>query len=90
MVFCVQKGQEDLYRSQLFEDSEVEEVPCNHKATSHAGALIGSIMTSCLNNYLSNKLAGIDISTVQFRTDFILPMMMLEEIKCEVEELIPA
>lgn len=79
MVYCVLKGQEEDYRSELFEDSEVAEAPCSFKATSHCGAFIGSVMVSSLNNYLTNKKLGADIRVIQFRTDFELPLMMLTE-----------
>lgn len=81
MVYCVVKGQEDEYRKDLFEDSEVEEAPCSFKATSHCGAFIASLMVSNLNNYLANKKVGIEIRITQFRTDFELPLMSVAEFK---------
>lgn len=79
MIYCVLKGQEDDYRAELFDDSEVSEAPCSFKATSHCGAFIGSVMVSNLNNYLTNKKLGAEIRVTQFRTDFELPMIMLTE-----------
>ena len=58
-VFCVQKGQEDRYRTELFSDGEIEEAPCSYKATSHTGAQTASVMVQSLNNYLSNMFFGI-------------------------------
>lgn len=80
MVFLVQKGQEEAYRRELFEDSEVEDAPCSFKATSHCGAFIGSLMVSGLNNYLNNKFMEFEASIVQFRTDFELPLFTLMEV----------
>lgn len=77
-VFCVLKGQEEAYRAELFDDDEVQDLPCNYKATSHCGAFIGSLMTSIFNNYLANKVQGFEISTVQFKTEFILPLVFVE------------
>lgn len=85
-VFCVQKGQEDLYRETLFDDEELAELPCNYKATSHCGAFIGSLMTSMFNNYLTNKVIGAEASSVQFQTDFNLPIVMLEDVKVNIQQ----
>src|SRR6218665_1394613 len=79
MIFIVQKGEEDKYRRELFEDSEVEDAPCSFKATSHCGAFIGSVMVAGLNNYLNNKFLKFDASIVQFRTDFELSLFTLVE-----------
>lgn len=87
-VFCVQKGQEDLYRETLFEDDELVDLPCNYKATSHCGAFIGSLMTSLFNNYLTNKLLDAEASSIQFQTDFNLPVLMLEDVKVTVEQTV--
>lgn len=76
MVFTVQKGQEEAYRKELFDDSEVDEVDCSFKATSHAGAYIGSIMTNSLNSYLSNKALEFDGRELPFRRDFVFPTSM--------------
>lgn len=84
MVYCVQKGEEDLYESELFDDSEVEDAACNYKATTHCGAFIASLMTSVFNNWLANKQTGIEMSFVQFRTDFELPMLTLTEVKVQL------
>jgi molybdopterin/thiamine biosynthesis adenylyltransferase len=78
MVFAVKKGDEDKYRKHLFDDAEVEDAPCSFKATSHCGALIGSLITSNLNNYISNKVTGMDVREVSFLTSFQLPMTNFE------------
>ena len=74
MVYAVEKGNEEAYRTQIFGDNEVQEADCSFKATSHCGGLIGSMMVSALNNYISNKNNGADIRVVPFRTDFELPI----------------
>ena len=83
MVFFVQKGQEDLYKSELFEDSEVNEAPCSFKATSHCGALIGSLMTNGINSYLGNKSTGVNIRILPFRYDFELPLFNFNDIESD-------
>lgn len=86
MVFVVQKGQEEEYLKNLFDDSEVKDAPCSFKSTSHCGALIGSLMVSGLNNYLANKSAGNNDRYIPFKTDFALPMMYVagEELSTNV------
>jgi len=74
-VFLVQKGQEEKYEEMLFDDSEVEEVACSFKATSHCGGSIGALMVSILNNFLTNKVTGFDDRIVNFQTDFEMPLL---------------
>jgi molybdopterin/thiamine biosynthesis adenylyltransferase len=81
MVYLVQKGQEEEYRKTLFDDAEVEEAPCSFKATSHCGGFIGAKMVSALNNYLANKASGFDDRIVPFKSDFELPLMMVDAVE---------
>jgi hypothetical protein len=86
MVFAVTKGQEDLYRSELFDDNEIADLPCNYKATTHCGMIIGGLITSLLNNYLSNKRNNMEINVLQFKTVFNLCMMSFEEEIVEINK----
>lgn len=86
MVFLVQKGQEDKYRNELFQDSDVEDAPCSFKATSHCGSFIASLMVAGLNNYLSNRYINADIRSMDFRLDFELPLLNMQAAKVAVEE----
>lgn len=87
MVFLVTKGREELYESQLFDDSEVEDAPCSFKATSHCGAIIGSLMTSGLNNYMSNVKLGDDIRNLPFKTTFELSLFNFEKPRITIESI---
>lgn len=78
MVFAVTKGNEEAYKKHLFDDSEVEDAPCSFKATSHCGAIIGSLITSNLNNYISNKVMGVEARELSFLTTFELPLINFE------------
>jgi molybdopterin/thiamine biosynthesis adenylyltransferase len=78
MIYLVQKGQEEAYRKELFDDSEVEDAPCSFKATSHCGAFIASLMVANFNNYLANKQLQGDYRIIEFRIDFELPMLNIE------------
>tara|TARA_R110000796_G_scaffold43634_3_gene107172 strand:+ start:15423 stop:16118 length:696 start_codon:yes stop_codon:yes gene_type:complete len=88
MIFLVQKGEEDLYRTELFDDAEVEDAPCSFKATSHCGAFIASLMVAGLNNYMANRHIDADIRVIDFRTDFELPLLSVQAISSKVEESI--
>jgi molybdopterin/thiamine biosynthesis adenylyltransferase len=79
-VYCVRKGNEEKYLESLFDDSEVEDQPCNSKATSHSGAIIASLMVSCLNNYMGNKLQDLDIRELPFNITYDLALMKFENI----------
>lgn len=89
IVLLVQKGQEDLYKTELFDDAEVKDAPCSFKATSHCGALIGSLMTAGLNNYLSNKKIGEEIRNLPFKTTFELSLFNFQKPKVEIPVVEP-
>ena len=42
----------------LFEDSEVPDLPCTMKQTSHIAAMIATHITSLFLNYITNKKSG--------------------------------
>ncbi len=59
-VFTVEKGnlaQISHYNGSLFDDSEVEPLPCTAKATTHCGSLIASLMVVQITNWFA-KGAG--------------------------------
>lgn len=60
-IYCVQNNKESIerYRKTLFNDGDVEDLPCSYKATSHIGGCIGSMMVQVLNNYLTNFNGGL-------------------------------
>lgn len=55
-VYIVQKGQEKRYEATLFDDSEVEEVACTFKQTSHFAAICAARMVHGFTNYLSQAM----------------------------------
>jgi hypothetical protein len=71
-IYFITKGREEAYEKTLFNDDEVEDLPCSFKATSHNGAMIASQMVSGLNNYLANKSLEIDIRDVPFKLQYML------------------
>lgn len=74
-IFAVTKGMEEEYKKFLFSDEEVIDLPCSFKSTTHSGALIASLMTSILNNYISNTFLEEDLREVPFFTSFNLAML---------------
>lgn len=75
-IYFVQKGDEEAYETQLFDDKEVQEQPCSMKATSHCGAHIASVMMTGLTNFISNQKLGADMRDVPFKLEFELPLLM--------------
>lgn len=74
-ILAVTKGREDRYREELFDDSEVEDLDCSNKATSHCGAMTASYMVATLNNFVANKKTKLDMREVPFKTTFELPTL---------------
>jgi len=54
-VYAVTPDREDDYRDYLFDDDEIEELPCSFKSTTHISSMIASHMTVMFTNYLHNK-----------------------------------
>lgn len=79
-VYCVTPGTDTVqrYRETLFHDSEVGELPCSMKATSHIGANIASAMVECLNNYLTNFNLSDDERDVPFKIWFEAPLVFTD------------
>lgn len=72
MVYCVLPGQENLYENELFDDSEVLELNCNYKATTHCGALTASLLTTLVTNVIYNQKFKAEIRTLPFKLEFNL------------------
>lgn len=80
---CIKGSTEttDFYASTFFDDSEVPELPCTAKATTHCGSLIASLMVTQIANWFSNQGEGRIPQTVVRQFDFHLPVMMFDIIK---------
>jgi molybdopterin/thiamine biosynthesis adenylyltransferase len=77
MYYCVLPGQEELYEKELFDDTEVPELNCNYKATTHCGAFIGSQLTALVTNVIYNSVHKASIRETPFKTNFNFPMMSI-------------
>lgn len=55
-VLTVQHGVKediDFYNASLFDDGEIEPLPCTAKATTHCGSLIASLMVAQITNWFT-------------------------------------
>lgn len=79
-IYIVTPGREAAYEATLFDDSEVEDQPCNYKATSHCGAMIGAYMVSALNNYMTNAKYNTEVRSLPFTLSYELQLLNLDSI----------
>ena len=77
-VYTVVPGREEEYEKTLFDETDVEDVLCSMKATSHCGAMTGSLMMSMFNNWCANQVVGAEAFEVPFRFEFNLPFANFE------------
>lgn len=75
-VFAVTPDRIEEYKQYLFDDSEIEELPCGYKQTSHSAAIIGGLIVGLLSNFRSNVL-GNERRLIPFFTEFNVPTMFL-------------
>lgn len=73
-IFCVTPDKIDDYEKELFDDSEVEDVPCTLKQTSHSAAMIASHMVGFFtNHFTNNQLEEVD-RNVPFKWEYFIPI----------------
>lgn len=78
-IYAVTEETMDRYENEaLFDDTEVEDLPCNFKATTQTGFLTSGLMVSIYTNFISNYLSKESVRSVPFRTQFIIPIMLYE------------
>lgn len=74
-IFTVTRKNIDEYEKYLWDDSEIEDLPCSFKATSHCSAIIAGIMVSIYNNFLTNVVYKTNVREVPFLTEVELPTL---------------
>lgn len=81
-IFVVQGNDEvniKRYREEfLFSDSEVEQVDCTFKQTSHCAAGIASHMTGFLTNFAGNVVNEGSFNQIPFKFEYITPINYVE------------
>lgn len=65
-IYTVTKDRIEQYKQTLFEDSEVEEVMCTLKSTTHCSVGIASDIIGVLTNWATNKVFDEDMYEVPF------------------------
>lgn len=78
-IFCVTPENMDEYeRNHLFDDSEVEDLPCTMKQTSHIAAMVASHMTAFFTNHIANIYEGEVYREVPFYFEHFVPANLTE------------
>lgn len=75
-VYCVTPDRIEEYEATLFNDSEVEDAPCTMKQTSHAAAMIATLMTSFFTNHMVNIYERERVREIPFYHEFFIPLAM--------------
>lgn len=66
-IITVTKDNIEEYKTRfIFDDSEVEDLACTYKATSHFGGMIGSLITNIVCNHVTNLVEGYKLRRVPF------------------------
>jgi molybdopterin/thiamine biosynthesis adenylyltransferase len=74
-IFCITPDKFLEYeRDHLFQDSQVEEISCTMKQTSHTAAMIGSMMAAFFTNHIANIYAKEIIREVPYYHEYVVPM----------------
>lgn len=78
-IFCVTPNNADEYeREHLFGDSEVEDIPCTFKQTSHTAGMIATHMVAFFTNHISNIYLRDNVRTVPFYYEYFTPVNLTE------------
>ena len=79
-VFFVTPDKYDLYQAHLFDDSEVEDLPCSYKYTTHTACMIASVIVNGYTNWASNiKYNMPDYRELPFKVTYDLSLMLFEK-----------
>lgn len=77
-IYCVTEDKIEEYEKTLFDDSEVQDLPCTAKQTSHTAAMIAANMTGFLTNHISNCVTNSDERVVPFKYFYSIPNCFTE------------
>jgi len=78
-MYIVTQDRIDAYEETLFDDDDIEELPCSYKSTSHIAAMLASQMTTGLTNAIANDKHG-DIRDIPFQTKFEASLYLYEQL----------
>ena len=78
-VYAVKTKKEiEVYKTTLFDDSEVQDAPCSYKATCQTGTMIASIVSILFLNHVSNKKIGDSVRATPFCVNYSNAGMIYE------------
>lgn len=77
-VYCVLKGNEEMYEKTLFNDSEVADAECTMKATTFNALTIAGIMTGLYCNYIGVRKNPDMPLSLPVKTIYNFPLMTFE------------
>lgn len=84
-IFCIvgsDKAAIKKYQEEyLFADSDVQDLPCTFKQTSHSAAMIASHMVGFYTNHLTNIIEGDDDRVVPFMWEYHIPLNLVTQIQ---------
>jgi hypothetical protein len=75
-IFAVTPNRIAEYEAHLFDDSQVEDLPCTLKQSSHTAAMIASHMVGTFTNHITNLYTRRNIRSVPFYYEFYTPMAL--------------
>lgn len=88
-IYSVKTTKEiEAYEASLFEDSEVDPLPCSYKATAHTGSMIGAMLVSIFLNHVVNKKINFNLRDTPFYLQYDNPIMC--HIKMNANEYLQA
>lgn len=77
-IYCVTKDKIEEYEKTLFNDSEVQDLPCTAKQTSHTAAMIAANMVGFFTNHISNYVTNSEERVVPFKYIYSIPNCFTE------------
>lgn len=79
-IFCVTRERIEEYEKYLFDDSEVEDIACTMKQTSHVAGMIATLMTSFFTNHVTNIVEKAYVRDVPFKFENFIPLNLITRI----------
>ncbi len=79
-IFCVTKERISEYEKYLFSDSDIEDVACTMKQTSHVASMIATFMTSFFTNHVTNMIEKNYVRDVPFKFEIFTPLTLISRI----------
>lgn len=76
-IFCVTRERIEEYEKYLFDDSEVEDIACTMKQTSHVAGMIATLMTSFFTNHVTNIVEKAYVRDVPFMFEIFIPLTLI-------------